>query len=85
MKKPDGLASMELVLSVQASIDDQVEIFIRKVLELHNILSLKVDLRPSSQINDLLGQLVGLCTQTFSDNATKTVSRLVFGHLPSWD
>jgi hypothetical protein len=50
---------------------------IQQVLSLYNRLSQKTDLKPCAAINAIFRELVGLCTQTLSQEVTKAVSFLL--------
>jgi len=47
---------------------------VHQILSLYNRISREKDLRPCAAINTLFGELVGLCTQTLSQEVTRTAS-----------
>jgi hypothetical protein len=54
--------------------DAEVTRFVDRLIELHRVLSRLDDLRPCQSVNELFGELVGLCTQTLSTSTTNEVS-----------
>jgi hypothetical protein len=68
-------ASSFVSLSHPPEQDDwEVETLVTNLLRLHAQLSSKSDLRPCESINELFGQLVGLCTRVVSESVANKVS-----------
>jgi GTPase SAR1 family protein len=57
-------------------------ILIRDILKIHKKLSVLHNLTPSAHINELFGELVGMCAETRSDGVTRKVP--VFEYPPKY-
>jgi nicotianamine synthase len=55
-------------------ISQEADSNIQQILSLYNRLSQKTDLKPCAAINTIFGELVGLCTQTLSQEVTRAAS-----------
>lgn len=53
-------------------------ILIQNILKIHKKLSALHDLTPSAHINELFGELVGMCAETRSDGVTRKVPRFEY-------
>ena len=77
----DSKASDADVRSASVTLADEIvspeaeaESYIEYILSLYGSLSKKTDLRPCTSINAIFRELVGLCTQTLSQDVTKAAS-----------
>jgi hypothetical protein len=51
---------------------------IQNILKIHKKLSAMHDLTPSAYLNELFGELVGMCAETRSEGVTRKVSRIEY-------